>query len=180
MAKSKKRSSKQAARGKGARGKSGKKSGKKAAGKKGARKAAAKKSSPKQAAASGLEALAEKIVRMSQLPHFGPAEVRELYHADAVSVEGNGNSVTGHAALDDKMKGWHAIMLRMVSTPRNVWTGGNTICIEWDSTVTMRDGRTVQLQETAVHEIRGGKIQSERYYYNPATLAPPQQRLPGI
>jgi ketosteroid isomerase-like protein len=44
----------------------------------------------------------------------------------------------------------------------------------------MRDGRTVKLQETAVHEIKNGKIQSERYYYNPAALAPPQQRLPGV
>jgi len=177
MAKSKQRKSKRAARGKGARKPSGKKGG---VGKGAKKKSASKRSAPKRAAGSALESLAEKIVRMSQLPHFGPAEVRELYHSDAVSVEANGNTSEGHAALDEKMKGWHAIMLRMVSTPRNVWTGGNTICIEWDSTVTMRDGRSVQLQETAVHEIRNGKIVRERYYYNPAVLAPPQQRLPGI
>lgn len=172
MAKSKKGKSKRAARGKGARKKSGKKAR--------AKKDTKKKKAPKRAAGSALESLAEKIVRMSQLPHFGPAEVRELYHSDAVSVEANGNTSTGHAALDEKMKGWHAIMLHMVSTPRNVWTGGNTICIEWDSTVTMRDGRTVKLEEIAVHEIRNGKIQSERYYYDPAALAPPQPRLPGL
>jgi ketosteroid isomerase-like protein len=68
----------------------------------------------------------------------------------------------------------------MVSKARNVWTGRNTICIEWDSTVTTRDGRTVKLNETAIHEIKNGKIQSERYYYNPAALAPPQATLPGL
>jgi hypothetical protein len=57
--------------------------------------------------------------------------------------------------------------------PRNVWTGKNTVCIEWDSTVNLRDGRTVQLREIAVHEIKNGKIQNERFYYNPGDLGPP-------
>ena len=39
----------------------------------------------------------------------------------------------------------------------------------------MRDGRTVQLTEVAVHEIKDGKIQSERYYYDPSALAPPAE-----
>jgi ketosteroid isomerase-like protein len=139
---------------------------------------AKKKSAPK--AASGLAALARKIVRMSQGPTFGAAEIRALYHPDAVSVEASGQSAAGHAALEEKMKGWEQMAASMVSKPRNVWTGRNTICIEWDSTVTLRDGRTVQLRETAVHEIKNGKIQSERYYYDPSALAPPQQGLPGV
>jgi len=164
MAKAKKRSSKKPVRAK-----------------KSARGAPAmKKAAPKQAAASGLDALAKKIVRLSQGPSFGAAEIRELYNPDAVSTEGNGQSVTGYAGLEQKMKGWEQMAASMVSKPRNVWTGKRTICIEWDSTVTLRDGRTVQLHETAVHEIKNGKIQSERYYYNPAALAPPQQSLPGV
>lgn len=166
MAKAKKRSSKKPAR----------KSARRAP----AKKKAAKKAAPKKAAGSGLEALAKKIVRMSQGPSFGPAEIRELYHPDAVSVEANGNSSVGYAGLEEKMKGWEQMTAGMASTPRNVWCGRGTICIEWDSTVTMRDGRTVQLHEVAVHEIKNGKIQSERYYYNPAALAPPQQSLPGV
>jgi ketosteroid isomerase-like protein len=168
MAKTKKRSSKKPARGKSVRRAPAKK------------KAAAKKAAPKKAAASGLEALAKKIVRMSQLPSFGAAEIRELYNPDAVSVEASGATSVGYAGLEEKMKGWEQMTSSMVSTPRNVWTGRNTICIEWDSTVTTRDGRTVKLQETAVHEIKNGRIQSERYYYNPAALAPPQQSLPGV
>lgn len=139
----------------------------------------AKKAAPK-AAASGLEALAKKIVRMSQGQSFGPAEIRALYHPDAVSTEASGQTATGYAGLEEKMKGWEQMAASMVSKPRNVWTGKSTICIEWDSTVTTRDGRTLKLQETAVHEIKNGKIQSERYYYNPAALAPPQQSLPGV
>ena len=169
MAKAKKRTAKKAAR--------GKKPVRRAPAKK---KAAAKKAAPKPAAGSGLEALAKKIVRMSQLPTFGPAEIRELYHPDAVSVEANGGRAVGYAGLEDKMKGWEQMTASMVSKPVNVWCGRNTICIEWDSTVTTRDGRTLQLRETAVHEIKNGKIQRERYYYNPAALAPPQPSLPGL
>ena len=160
MAKAKKRSSKKSARGKSARRVTTRK--------------APKKTSTKK------KAVAKKIVAMSQLPTFGAAEIRVLYHADASSTEGNGQTVTGYAGLEQKRKGWEQMTARMVSRARNVWIGGNTICIEWDSTVTMRDGRTVALRETAVHEIKNGKIQSERYYYNPAALAPPQQRLPGV
>jgi len=40
--------------------------------------------------------------------------------------------------------------------------------------VNTRDGRTVKLPEIAVHEIKNGKIQNERFYYNPMALAPPQ------
>ena len=117
---------------------------------------------------------------MSQGPTFGAAEIRALYNPDCVSIEANGGTSIGYAGLEEKMKGWEQMTSSMVSKARNVWTGRNTICIEWDSTVTTRDGRTVKLHETAVHEIKNGKIQSERYYYNPAALAPPQQSLPGV
>lgn len=144
------------------------------------RKSAAKKApAPKKAAPPGLEGLARKIVRMSQASSFGPAEIRELYNPDAVSVEGNGGTARGYAELEQKMKGWEQMTASMVSKPRNVWTGKNTICIEWDSTVSFRDGRTAQLREVAVHEIKNGKIQSERYYYDPSALAPPAAAAPS-
>jgi ketosteroid isomerase-like protein len=169
MAKARKRPSKKPAR--------AKKAARRAPAK---RKSAAKKAAPKRSATKpkappppGLEGLARKIVRMSQGPGFGAAEIRELYNPDAVSVEANGGTSQGYAGLEAKMKGWEQMTSGMVSKPRNVWTGRNTVCIEWDSTVTMRDGRSVQLHEVAVHEIKNGKIQSERYYYNPAALAPP-------
>jgi len=157
MAKAKKRPSKKPARAK-----------------KVARRAPVKKSPAKKAAAApGLEGLARKIVRMSQGPTFGADEIRALYNPDCTSIEASGAEAQGYAGLESKMKGWEQMTSAMVSKPRNVWTGRNTICIEWDSTVSMRDGRTVQLHEVAVHEIKNGKIQTERYYYNPMALAPP-------
>jgi ketosteroid isomerase-like protein len=160
------------AKAKGSRKKSAR--GKGAARRAPARKATGRKAAPKRAA-PGLDALARKIVRMSQGATFGPAEIRALYQPDAVSVEASGQTATGYAELEAKMKGWEQMAASMVAKPRNVWTGRNTICIEWDSSVDLRDGRSVQLREVAVHEIRGGKIQRERYYYDPSALAPPQQ-----
>jgi len=162
MAKAKKRSPKKPARGKSAR-----------------RAPAKKKGSPKKAAASGIEALARKIVRMTQQP-FGPGELQVLYHPDCVSTEASGQSVTGYAGLEEKLKGWEQMQSGTTWKPKNVWTGRNTVCIEWDATVNLRDGRSVQLHEIAIHDIRNGKIHSERFYYNPAALAPPQQSLPGV
>lgn len=138
------------------------------------RKASPKKSpAPKRSAPPPLISLAQKIIRMTQGPSFGAAEIRELYQPDARSIEASGATAQGHAGLEEKMKGWEQMTAGMDSAPRNVWTGPHTICIEWDSTVTMRDGRTVRLHEVAVHEIKDGKIQSERYYYDPSALAPP-------
>lgn len=170
MAKARKRSSRKPAR------------AKKAARRAPARKKSAAKKAPakKTAAAPGLEGLARKIVRMSQGASFGPAEIRELYNPDAVSVEANGGTARGYAGLEQKMKGWEQMAASMTSKPRNVWTGKSTICIEWDSTVSFRDGRTAQLHEIAVHEIKDGKIQSERYYYDPTALAPPQPAAGGL
>jgi len=158
MAKAKKRSSKKPARAK-----------------KVARRAPAKMktAAKKKAAPPGLEGLARQIVRITQGPSFGAAEIQALYNPDCTSTEASGQSVSGYAGLEQKMKGWEQMAASMISKPRNVWTGRNTICIEWDATVNMRDGRTVQLHEVAVHEIKNGKIQTERYYYNPMELAPP-------
>ena len=162
MAKAKKRSSKKAARAK-------------------KRAPAKKKAAPKQAAASGIEAVAKKIVRLTQVPSFGAAEMRALYNPDCTSTEAGGNSVTGYAGLEEKLKGWDQMQSGTTWKAKNVWTGRNTVCIEWDATVNVRDGRTVRLHEIAIHEIKNGKIQSERFYYNPAALAPPpQQSLPGV
>jgi len=165
MAKAKKRSSKKPVR--------AKKSAQRAPAKKGA--------APKQAAASGLEALAKKIVRLTQLPGFGKAELSQLYNPDCTSIEASGQTATGYAGLEEKLKGWEQMQSGTSWKPKNVWTGRNTVCIEWDATVNLRDGRTVQLREIGIHEIKNGKIQRERFYYNPNDLAPPQQSsLPGV
>lgn len=152
-------------------GRAGRKAARKVA-RKAPRKAAARR--PARAAAkksaTAAEMLARKIVRVSSDPSF---PFQELYTEDCVSTEASGESFRGHAGLADKMRNWEAMQESSVFAARNVLVKGNVICIEWEGTVKLRDGRTVAMNEVAVHEVRGGKIAAERYYYNPLAFAPP-------
>ena len=116
-----------------------------------------------------IEAVARKIVRATQQPDF---PFVTLYAPDCTSAEPMGEPASGHAGVEEKNKRWRQMQLSSKWTARNVWTGKNTVCIEWDGEVQLRDGRTVNLREIAVHEIKDGKIQHERFYYNPMALAP--------
>ena len=80
-----------------------------------------------------------------------------------------------HQWLPEKveLKRWEQMQSGTTWKATNVWVGPKSICIEWDATVNVRDGRTVSLREVAIHEIKDGKIQYERFYYNPMALAPP-------
>lgn len=144
------------------------------AGRKSARKGKAKparRSARKPASkASPIEALARKIVRATSLSEF---PLREFYAEDAVSEEATGDVSRGLAGLENKLRRWEQMQSGTKWKARNVWSRGNTICIEWNAEVTLRDGRTVSLKEIGVHEIKGGKIAAERFYYNPMALAPP-------
>lgn len=127
------------------------------------------KRAPKVAAPS-LEAVARKIVRATQQPDF---PFVTLYTPDCSSAEPMGEPARGHAGLEEKNKRWGEMQSSAKWKARNVWTGKQTVCIEWDGEVQLRDGRLVNLREIAVHEIKDGKIQHERFYYNPMALAPP-------
>jgi ketosteroid isomerase-like protein len=128
----------------------------------------------KSAAAPSLDSLARKIVRRTQKPDFAPADLSALYTEDCTSQEASGQIALGLDGLEEKLKNWEQMQSGTTWKATNVWVGPNTICIEWDATVKVRDGRTVKLHEVAVHEISNGKIQKERFYYNPTALAPPQ------
>ena len=149
---------------------------KRAAKKKSAKKSASKgrRAPKKQAATPSLEALARKIVKMTQKPDFAPADLSVLYTQDCSSQEASGQISLGLDGLEDKLKRWEQMQSGTTWKATNVWTGPKTICIEWDAAVKTRDGRTVTLREVAVHEIKDGRIQRERFYYNPMDLAPPQ------
>jgi ketosteroid isomerase-like protein len=144
---------------------------KSAARRKPARKKAARKAGTR-AGATSLDALARKFVRATQRPET--FAVADLYAADCVSIEAAGNADRGHAGIEAKGKRWEAMQKGTKWKPRNIFTGKNVICIEWDAEVTLNDGRVVQMPEVAVHEIKDGKIARERYYYNPMIFAPTQ------
>jgi ketosteroid isomerase-like protein len=128
-------------------------------------------SKTKARAGSSLDALARKIVRATSLPTF---PLREFYTEDCVSEEATGDVSRGIAGLEQKLARWEQMQAGTRWKARNVWCKGNTICIEWDAAVQLRDGRTVQLREIGVHEIKNGRIAAERFYYNPMQLGPPQ------
>jgi ketosteroid isomerase-like protein len=148
-----------------------KKKAKTASTKRKAKKSAAKTPAKRatRAAASSLEALARKIVRATNQPDY---PFMTLYAVDCTSAEPMGEPARGHAAMEEKNARWAQMQSSAKWTALNVWTGGNTISIEWSGDVQLRDGRLVTLREIAVHEIVGGKIQHERFYYNPMALAP--------
>ena len=143
---------------------------KKAAKKKTARRSTKARAKAKKSAGGGIDALARRIVRATNLAEF---PLREFYADDAVSEEATGDVSRGIGGLEDKLKRWEQMQTGTKWKARNVWTRGNTICIEWDADVTLRDGRTVKLREVGVHEIKGNKIKAERFYYNPMQLGPP-------
>ena len=144
------------------------------AGRKPAARGAAKisrgRAKPRRAAGSGLPALARKIVRATRQPQR--FVLRDLYAEGAVSREASGAIATGLAELEAKLAAWNAMQERSEWVPRKVFTEGDSICIEWDATVWMRDRRVVPFSEVAIHEVRDGKIVAERYYYDPRALSP--------
>ncbi len=140
-----------------------------------ARKKTASKPARRKAAplrVSALESLARKIV---QVTTGDPSQFSfaELYAEGATSTDATGETVTGFAGLEQKLRQWESMQEHTVWKPLNVFLNPDTICIEWDAEVKFRDGRVVNLREIAVHDVKNGKIVAERYYYNPMTLAPP-------
>jgi len=158
---------------KGAAGK--KKAGRRAPAAKG-RKAAGKKAAAKRPdPAAALAAFARKIVKTTQ----ANGDFLSLYAPDCVSTEAGGQTVHGHAGIMEKAKGWEQMQESSSWSARSVCLDprSGTICIEWDGQVKLRGGPTVSMSEVAVHQVKGGKISAERYYYNPAALT--QATQPG-
>jgi ketosteroid isomerase-like protein len=121
-----------------------------------------------------IEAVARKIVRATTNP--AQLKLEDLYADSCTSYEaGSTEPAVGLAGLAEKLAWWESITEDQTWKPRNVWTKGNTIAIQWDAEVKFRDGRTIQFDEVAVHEVRGGKIVAERFYYDPRPFAPPEQ-----
>ena len=124
--------------------------------------------------APSLDALARKIVRATQAD---PASINvaDYYAEDVVSQEPAGEPIRGLAGMEAKSRAWESIQDSRAAKwkAQKVFTGGNRICIEWEAELQMSDGRRVTFNEVAVHEVRGSKIVAERYYYDPASLAPP-------
>jgi ketosteroid isomerase-like protein len=94
-----------------------------------------------------------------------------LYAEGVESKEASNPASVGIEALRQKFAMWRSMISDATFTPRTVVADGKTIVIEWSGRVTLAaSGRLVDLDEVAVHEIAGGKIVRERFYYDPSLL----------
>ncbi|HTF32072.1 MAG TPA: nuclear transport factor 2 family protein [Myxococcota bacterium] len=123
-------------------------------------------------AARALDALARKIVRVTLDP--SKFVIPELYAQDCESLEATGDVSHGHEGIQKKFEHYEQMQKGSRWKVRNVFVRKSVICIEWDADITLKDGRMVKMPEVAVHEINGGKIARERFYYNPMVLMPPR------
>jgi ketosteroid isomerase-like protein len=122
------------------------------------------------AAPSSLRALAQRIIDVTLADE--DEAILALYANDVESSEAGQPAAIGVDALRAKFAGWRAMTTDTSFEPRRVCVDGDTIMIEWLGRVTLAaSGRQVEMREVAIHEIRGGKIVREAFYYNPAVLA---------
>jgi ketosteroid isomerase-like protein len=139
------------------------------------KKAAAGKKKAAASKPTTLEALARRIIRAAS----DPSGLRDLYSESCTSLEsGSTEPVVGISGLEQKLRMWESMQKGTTWKPRNTFIKGNTIAIEWQADVTLNSGQVVRLNEVAVHEIKGGKIAAERYYYDPSALQPAQPAAP--
>ena len=123
------------------------------------------------ASSSGIDAIAKRIVAVTT--SHDDAGTLALYADNVESTEMGQPTTSGIDAIKQKFEMWRSMTTAASFTPRTVAVSGNTIVIEWKGMVTLAaSGNTVEMNEVAVHEIAGGKIVRERYYYNPTSLQP--------
>lgn len=139
--------------------------------------AKSKKTKPKAAAPTpkGAPSLADlrRIARSIVTATSVADEKRMLtLYADSVESEEAGQLPTyGIEAIKQKNEQWNKMVSDARWHARNLWADGQTVIIEWEAQLTLRPGgRKVLFREIAVHEVRGGKIVRERYYYDPSIL----------
>lgn len=128
-----------------------------------------KSSKKKDGAGKKMRALADRIVDLTTSDH-GDA-IFSIYADDVESVEMNQPPTVGLDAIRAKLEGWNNMVSNPKFTAKNIWVDGDTIVIEWVGDVTLNaNGKQATLREIAVHEIKDGKIQRERFYYDPKVL----------
>ena len=116
-----------------------------------------------------LRELAQRIVDLTVAND--DAGTLALYADHVESREASMPASVGIEAIKQKFAMWRGMVSDAVFTPRSVVADGRTIVIEWEGRVTLAaSGRLVDFPEVAVHEIAGGKIVKERFYYDPALL----------
>lgn len=144
------------------------------------KKAAGKKALPRKAApkTSPVESLARKLIAGTRDP--SKLKLDELYADGVISREPGREPAVGLAGMREKFSDWASMARSTIWKARNSFVKQNTICIEWEAEIELQDGRSVSFEEVAVHQVKGGKIVEERYYYDPAIFESAAGAEPGI
>jgi len=96
-----------------------------------------------------------------------------LYADSVESMEAGSAPTVGIAALREKFATWRSMIRDSTWRPLNVWIDGNTIVVEWAGRITFAaTGKSIDLREIAVHEVKNAKIARERFYYDRSALQP--------
>ena len=133
------------------------------------RRAPARRAAPPVAVPNPVRELAKRIVAVT-LANDDDATFA-LYDESIESTEMGMPPVKGIDGLRQKYAQWRAMASDSTWKARNVWVDGNSIVIEWAGRATI-NGKSIDLKEIAVHEIRNGKIVRERFYYDTTPFQP--------
>jgi ketosteroid isomerase-like protein len=134
-----------------------------------ARKVAAR--ADRTTAPNPLRVLARRIVDLT-VTHDDEGAFA-LYSENVESTEPGMPPAVGIGAIRQKFQMWRGMVSDSSWRARNVWVERNCIIIEWSGEVTFAaTGKRASLNEVAIHEIEGGKIVRERFYYDRSALQP--------
>lgn len=97
--------------------------------------------------------------------------IEEFYHDDATMQENLGPLRGPRATLVDQERATLARQARVITHPPDVaLCDGDTVVIHWIFDFEGKDGRVRRIDELALQTWRGERIQSERFYYDPAQM----------
>jgi ketosteroid isomerase-like protein len=99
--------------------------------------------------------------------------IAEFYAEDATAQENLKPPRVGRAALiANEEKALRGVERMFTHPAPMVLVDGNQVVIHWRFDMTGHDGVTRRLDELSLQTWRGDRIASERFFYDPASIAP--------
>ncbi len=109
--------------------------------------------------------IANRLIELCQNKQFSVAR-EELYAENAVSIEGNKESITGLKAMEEKEKNWHSSIeeIHSVTFSEPLVTGSFfSMAISWD--LTYKGKERGGWEEIAVFGVKDQKVVLEQFFY---------------
>jgi hypothetical protein len=94
-------------------------------------------------------------------------EVKDLFYADnIISIEGNGDKLTGIQAIHQKSKDWASQVLEVHSVSvSDPLLAADHFAVNIKMDITYKNGYRAVMDEIAVYEVSDGKIVFEQFFY---------------